>query len=136
MKKILILLAIVALVALLATCGNLFKTPTSINDCITSFMKDINSSDRSNVYTNLDSGSNLYSEAKTSLYWSAIFPTGETYTLGTITPIASTVTTTITSGVTYPGGYQIIFVMAQDSDKNYVIHSITIPNGPVPTAYN
>jgi predicted PurR-regulated permease PerM len=134
MKRIWILLAAVALVFLLATCS-LFTSTKSIGDTVNQFLADLNSSDRSSVYTNLDPNASLYNSAKAAVYWNALFPKGEVYKLAGITPIANTVTTTLSSTTTYASGYQIVFVMVQDSSKNYLISSITIPTYSIPTIF-
>jgi hypothetical protein len=130
MRKIWILAAAVVLAALFATCS-LFGSKTSIDQCITNFMSDINSADRSQVYTTLDSASGQYGGAKTASYWDTRFPVAEvpTYTLSAKNTSASPATATITSSYTFTGGYPIIFVMSTDNGGNAVINSITI-TGP------
>lgn len=124
MKKLWILLAAVALAALLAACS-LLPTTTSIDTCVSNFMSALNSSDRSSLYTNLDSSASQYNAVKAASYWNTKFPTGESYSLTGQTTAGTTVTATIKSTVTYAGN-TIIFVMTTDSSGNYVIHSITL----------
>jgi hypothetical protein len=126
MKKLWILAAAVAIAALFAACGALAKT--SVDDCISNFMSDLNSGDRSNVYTNLDSSSSEYAEAKTALYWDLLFHKGETYTLSNRSANGTTVTGAFSSTTTYAGSwdYTLVFVMATDPLGNAVIHSITL----------
>jgi hypothetical protein len=125
MKKLWVLLAAVALAALLAACAAL-ATKTSINDCVSGFMSDVNSGNYGNLYTHLDSSAGKYNQAKTPSYWSkAVFPSGETYTLTNQVTVGSQVTATLNSGVTY-SGVTITFGMATDSDSNAVINSISI----------
>jgi hypothetical protein len=130
MKKLwLPLLAALALVALFSSC-QLATTPakTTVDGCIDSFMSALNSSDRSNLYQNLDSASGQYAEAKTAIYWDTKFKVSETYTLSGRSTSGTTVTGTFSSTITYTGYwiYTLVFVMATDSDGNAVIHSITL----------
>jgi hypothetical protein len=139
MKKLWILpiglvVAIIA-AALFAGCS-LPQTKTSVDDCINNFMSDLNSSDRSNVYTNLDSTSLMYSQVKTATYWNSIFPTGYTYTLSNKSTSGSTVTATLSSSYTlYSSGVPITFIMSTDLNGNAVIHSITISTSTSLTVY-
>jgi hypothetical protein len=133
MKKISIVLAILALALLLSTCAQ--KTsPTTIDECISSFMKDINSTDRSGVYKNLNPSSAKYAQASYAVYWGVFFPIAEIpYTVSSQSTSGSTVTASVTSatGVTYPTGTTLTFVMGEDSDKNAVISTITYKSGIV-----
>lgn len=129
MKKLFILAAAVALVVLFAACSGLFGSKTTIDQCISNFMMDINSSDRSQVYTNLDPNAGQYGTGgKLSSFWETRFPVAEipSYTLTNKSTSASPATATITSSVTYAGGYPITFVMTTDSNGNAVINSIAI----------
>lgn len=125
MKKIWIVLLVVALVALLSTCS-LLGTKTSISQCISNFMTDINGNPGS-VYTNLDPTSGQYSLATTSTYWTTIFSSSYSYTLNGENIAGSSVTGTINSGnPLYTGGISISFTMSTDGSGNAVIHSITL----------
>jgi hypothetical protein len=128
MKKILALAAALGLVTLLATCS-LFGSKTSIDQCIANFMGDINNTDRSNVYTTLDSSSGQYSQAKTPSFWDSHFPTVDagSYALSNKNTSGNPATATITSNTYYgSSGSPIVFGMSTDSSGNAVIHSITI----------
>jgi hypothetical protein len=128
MKKLRILAAIAALAALFAACS-LLAPKTSIDDCINNFMSALNSGNRSNLYTNLDSNSSQYNAAKTATYWDIVFATsGDPYTLSNRSTSGSTVTATITSptNALYSSGASISFVMSTDGSGNAVIHSITV----------
>jgi hypothetical protein len=126
MKKALtIILAVATMAVLFSTCK---QATTSVDDCISNFMDDINSQDRSGVYESLDPNAAQYNQAKTAIYWGVFFPVGEIpYTMSNISKSGSTVTASVTSstGVTYPAGSTLTFAMGEDSDKNAVISSIT-----------
>lgn len=133
MKKLRLTLALAAALALvsciLASCD--FGATTAartIDECVTSFMSALNSTDRSSLYTNLDSASSKYSQAKTAAYWDTLFKVGETYTLSSRTTSGSTVTGGFSSTTTYAGtySYSLVFEMATDSAGDAVIHSITL----------
>jgi hypothetical protein len=135
MKRISLTLALVAALALasglLASCdlASLATTEeTTIDECVTGFMSALNSTDRSTLYTNLDSASSKYAQAKTAAYWDTWFKAGETYTLSSRTTSGSTVMGSFSSTTTYTGSstYSMVFSMATDSDGNAVIHSITL----------
>jgi hypothetical protein len=125
MKKISIFLAVLALALLFSTCKK--DNPTTIDECISNFMSDINSTDRSGVYKNLYSGSSKYAEAVTAAYWNALLPTsGITYTLSGQSTSGSTVTAMISSTYSFGSGVPISFGMNTDSSDNAVISSIAI----------
>lgn len=118
--------------SLFAGCS-LFESKTSVDDCINSFMSYLNSSDRSNLYTTLDSSSSQYSQAKTATYWGIPFPASEagSYALSGKSTNGNTVTAAITSSTLYATSRSIIFVMSTDSSGNAVIHSITVGGSPI-----
>jgi hypothetical protein len=127
-KAMAIILAVATIAVLFSTCKKEAE-PTTIDECISSFMDDINSQDRSGVYENLDPDAAQYAQAKTALLWNFYFPLGEIpYTLSGKSKSGSTVTASLTSstGVTYPAGTTITFVMGEDSDENAVISKINI----------
>jgi len=124
MKKLWILAAVVVLVALFSTCS--LNSKTSISQCISNFMSDINGNPGS-VYTNLDPTSGQYGLATTATYWTTIFSPSYSYTLNNENIAGSTVTGTIISGnPLYTGGISISFTMSTDGSGNAVIHSITL----------
>jgi hypothetical protein len=125
MKRIRLVLAALALALLFSTCQ---LPTTTIDECIDSFMSDINSNDRSEVYKNLDSSSSKYAQAITHTYWDALFPlAGITYTLSSRSTSGHTVSATINSTyATFVGGLAISFDMSEDSTGNAVINSITL----------
>jgi hypothetical protein len=128
MKKMSIVLAVLALALLFSTCSKATDNPTTIDECISSFMSDINSSDRSGVYKNLNSSSADYGEAATAAYWDLYFPQKEIpFTLSGQVDSGSTVTASITSSTsaTYPSGSTLTFTMGEDSSKNAVISTLT-----------
>ena len=128
MRKLWILIAALAVVALFATCSLLTKT--TIDDCINNFMGDING-DHGSVYKNLDSSSTLYAEALTAAYWDIPFPSSDSYSLSGRSTSGSTVTATLSSGTLYSGGVSIVFTMSTDATGNAVIHSITVAGIPI-----
>lgn len=138
MKKTLIaILSLAALAALFSTCKQAAST-TSIDECISSFMSDINSTDRSGVYKNLDSSAAAYNTgAKTSLYWNTFFPTSDiSYSLSGKTTAGNYVYATITgTGVVF-GSKSIVFVMSEDSDGNAQIRSIAFTSPSAQGVYN
>jgi hypothetical protein len=124
MKKLWILAAVVVFVALFSTCS--LNSKTSISQCISNFMSDINGN-QANVYTNLDPTSAMYSLVKSAAYWNLLFPCGYTYTLTNENIAGSTVTGTLTSNYSlYSSGVSISFTMSTDGSGNAVIHSITL----------
>jgi hypothetical protein len=133
MKKLRLTLALVAAIALvsslLASCdfGAATKART-IDECVTGFMSALNSTERSTLYTYLDSASSKYAQAKTAVYWDTLFKVGETYTLSSRTTSVSTLTGSFSSTTTYSGtySYSLVFEMATDSSGDAVIHSITL----------
>jgi hypothetical protein len=138
MKKLRILAALAAVLAisaLVASCS--FSSKISNDECIANFMSALNGSDRSTVYTNLDSASSLYTAAKLALYWNTFFPVGETYTLSGKSTSGSTVTGTFSSTTTYTATFGNItdmvwtmaFTMSTDSSGNAVIHKIDLAGG-------
>jgi len=75
MKKLWILLAAIAVAVLFSNC-NLVSPKTSIDQCISNFMNDINSN-QGNAYTTLDNTSSYYGEvAALPTYWNTWFPSG------------------------------------------------------------
>jgi PBP1b-binding outer membrane lipoprotein LpoB len=132
MKKIAIVVAVLAAVLLFSTCS---KPTISIDECISNFMSDINSSDRSNVYTNLDSSSAMYNLVKTHSYWDTEFdPIGIPYSLSGNSTVGSVVSATVNTTNATWNTHTIQFVMNEDSDKNAVIHSIAMDSST--TIYN
>ncbi len=127
MRKIWLLIAAVALVALLAACS-LLSPKTTIDQCVANFMSDINSSDRSNVYTNLDLTSSMYAGVKSATFWDILFPAaGIPYSLAGQSTSGSVVSATINSSyATFTGGLPISFTMDTDATGNAVIHSISL----------
>jgi hypothetical protein len=114
MKKSAIALAALALAFLFSTCAP--KT-TTIDECISNFMSDINSIDRSNVYTNLDSSSTAYSLAKAASYWDSQFPTADIpYSLSGQSTVGSVVSATVNTANLVWGGQTIYFVMSEDGN--------------------
>lgn len=126
MKKLWILLAAIAVAVLFSNC-NLLSPKTSIDQCISNFMNDLNSSQGS-VYTSLDSTSAKYGVATSALYWNAIFAPGNTYTLSNQSTSGSTVTATLSSSTNllYSSGVSIVFTMSTDLTGNAVIHAISL----------
>jgi PBP1b-binding outer membrane lipoprotein LpoB len=126
MKKISIILAVLALALLLSTCKEVTST-TSVDECISNFMDDINSTDRSGIYKNLDPAAAMYAGAVTSTLWDTYFPTkGITYTLSNQSTSGGTVTATLSSTTyaLYSGGVSISFGMGENSKGDAVISTI------------
>jgi hypothetical protein len=123
MKKLWILVVVVAAVALFATCS---LVKVSIDECISNFMSDVNSGNYSNLYTHLDSSSSKYDAAKKGTFWSSYFPSSDTYTLSSQSTVGNTVTATLTSNYLYTSANTIVFGMTKDSNGDYVISSISI----------
>jgi hypothetical protein len=127
MKKISIVLAVLALALLFSTCSKATDNPTTIGECIANFNAAINSADRSGVYKNLDPLSAKYAEAATPLFWNTYFPPAEIpYTLAVTADTGVTVTESITSSVTYTAGSTLTFTMGMDSSSNAVISKIDL----------
>jgi hypothetical protein len=126
-KAFAIILAVAAMAVLFSTCKKEAE-PTTVDECISNFMDDINSTDRSEVYENLDSGSAQYNEAKATIFWDyALFPTTQIpYSLSSQSESGSTVSANLTSNGGLYSGTSIVFTMGEDSDKNAVISKITI----------
>jgi len=127
MKKLSIVLAVLTLALLFSTCKT--DNPTTIDECISNFMSDINSSDRSGVYKNLDSTAGMYAGAVAETLWNTYFPkSGITYTLSNQSTSGSTVSATLTSTTyfTYSAGVPLSFGMGEDSNKNAVISTISL----------
>jgi hypothetical protein len=123
MKKALaMILAVAALALLFSTCKK-EADPTTVDECIDSFMSNVNSN-HSAVYKDLDSDSSYYNQAKTPSYWDTYFPAGQTYTLSGKTEVGSTVSGTLSSATLYSGGILFTFTMGEDSDDNAVISKI------------
>jgi hypothetical protein len=129
MKKLWMLAVVVAAVALFATCSLL---KVSIDECISNFMSDINSSDRSNVYTTLDSSTPKYNTGgKAASYWDGYSPVGYSYTLVGKTTSGSSVDATISSPGGIDNSWTIHFGMSTDSDGNAVISTIILNGNPI-----
>jgi hypothetical protein len=125
MKKLAIVAAVLALAALFSTCG---LKKTSVDECIDNFMSDINGSDRSQVYTNLDSSSTMYGAARAGGYWNIVLnPIGIPFTLTSRSTSGSVVSATMNSSI-YGGGTPITFDMSEDSAGNAVIATIDMPS--------
>jgi hypothetical protein len=125
MKRILtIALAALAMTLIFSTC----KPPvTSVNDCLDSFMDDISSTDRSEVYKNLDSDATAYNIVKAASYWEFYFPVAEVpYTLSGRSQSGDYVQATISSSGVGFGTKTIIFTMSEDSDGNALIRQIVL----------
>jgi hypothetical protein len=127
MKKLWILLAAIAVAVLFSNC-NLVSPKTSIDQCISNFMNDINSN-QGNAYTTLDNTSSYYGEvAALPTYWNTWFPSGNSYTLTNQSTSGSTVTATLSSSTNpvYSSGVSIVFTMSTDITGNAVIHAISL----------
>jgi hypothetical protein len=123
-KSLAVFLSIAALALLFSTCAK--KSTTSNSECISNFMSDINSADRSGVYNNLDSNSSKYNQAKVASYWNSQFPTQDMpYTLSGQSS-GNPIYATLSSSNGLYNGNPIIFGMASDSDGNAVISSISL----------
>jgi hypothetical protein len=126
MKKISIVLAILALALLFSTCK---PATTSVDECIDNFLADLNSTDRSGVYKNLDSDAQMYAAARVAAVWDNYFPTsGIPYSLTNRSKSGNTVSATFSSAtyLLYKNGVLISFGMGEDSDGNAVISTIAL----------
>jgi hypothetical protein len=123
MKRIRLVLAALALALLFSTCQ---LPTTTIDECIDSFMSDINSNDRSEVYKNLDSDSGEYAAAVAAHFWDIVFiKAGIPYSLTSRSTSGNTVSAYITAADLSMAA-PIVFGMSEDSAGNAVIHSIKI----------
>jgi hypothetical protein len=129
MKKLWMLMAAIAVMALFSTCS-LTTSKTTIDQCISNFMSDLNGNQAS-IYTNLDSSSQLYAEASAATYWNSFFPSSDTYTLSNKSTSGETVTATIYSATLYATGASIVFTMSTDATGNAVIQSISLIGTPI-----
>ena len=132
MKRKLLILALVALsAALFFSCK--VNEGTTIEDQISGFMTDVNAGSYTKLYSHFHPTETVaYSQIKAESFWNTpgMFPSGETYTLGAVVPIGTTVTTTLKSTVTYGStGVAIIFSMSKDGE-DYMIKSLTIGGSP------
>jgi hypothetical protein len=126
---------LVALALILVTaffgCDLFGAKGVTIEERIDMFMKDVNAGNYSNLWKHIHPSADFFEEAKSADYWNkpGVFPSGEKYTLGLISPVGDLVTTTITSETSYPGD-TIIFEMKKDAD-DYKILKITIGIEPI-----
>ena len=118
-------LLVVAVFVLSASC-DLFGR--SIDATVSKFQDYLNSSDRSQIYTILDSSASKYSQV-TAAYWDTNFPVGETYTIS-VSASGTSATGKITSGTTYAGGKDIIFSFTKNGFDN-VISSIVVAGNTI-----
>ena len=111
---------VVAVLVLAAGC-DLFGR--SIDATISKFQDYLNTNDRSQIYTILDSSASKYSQV-TGSYWDNGFPKGETYTISA-SGSGTSASGTISSTTTYSGGKAIVFSFTKNGFDN-VISSIVI----------
>jgi hypothetical protein len=103
----------------------------SIDQRVSDFQSDLNTSDRASAYQDFDPNDTLYSSLKSGSYFTPVFPVSSSYSLSVIdesNPSGGVIVqvTGVASGLGYPSPYFLKLTMTENSDKVWLIQTLSV----------